>query len=694
MRSSGAAFTFGLILFATTSVQAAPLPVADPVPASPIKDATVGIFEFFDAPNTADGLNWTGIQNIQPLGFSGNRLAINDTRGVIWATDRKGSPAVKYLDLRPNVLGFDYSFHVAEAGLHGVAFHPNFNGDPGRPGYGKFYTGFSTFPGGTADFHDQPVSYVTGAPLPRIADSVIIEWSTDPNTSAYSETTAPREVLRIGDPGENHNVGSLVFNTAARPGDADYGKLYVGYGDGASGFDPYGYASDLRTPWGKVIRIDPLDPDGDGPAKYGIPSDNPFVGQEGLDEIYASGFRHPQHLSFDSQTGDLYIADFGEARLEEVNIGIAGGNYGWPYREGTFRTFLDVNGFRSNSDVFPLDGIDATDGLVYPVVQYDHDEGNGVTGAMVYRGTAVPELQGKLVFSEIVRGRLFYADLADLQSGTPAAVHEYALRFPGSDSEVFLQDLVGNGPLRRVDMRLGFDQEGEIYILNKSQGKIWKLIDLETNSGAVETGGIELASGARTSSNPAAEKTNFADSGCGLPSAFSIVGLSGNVSIASGSVPGTRLAPTGVNGCYLSVGHGSITIDLGGSVNYLGMYVGSLDEYNSLQFFADSGTFGVLGEAIGFAPFGTLLDGAALADRLSFDLYGNPYLDFTFSSDRLPRYLRISSLTNSAFEVGEIAWTTAGDSLLRLAVAQVPSPGALSLFGLGVLGLAARRRIR
>jgi hypothetical protein len=469
MNRAAARMSCLLALLLAAPAAAVPVPVADPVPGPPVRKGQVGLKDFL-----VRGELWLGeylfhsaVQGAQPTG-NGRDLAIHDHRGVIWLTNPSGRTPVQFLDVRARAdVEFDNSFNPGESGMHGVAFHPNYAGDPSQPGYGKFYTAVSVRPTRPADFHDDD----------NLNDSVLIEWTTDPRRKVYAELAPPREVLRIGDFENNHNVGTIIFNPTARPGDADYGKLYIGYGDGGGGNDPRNYGQDLTSPWGKVVRIDPLDPDGAGPLRYGVPSDNPFVGQGGAaDLVWAYGFRHPQGLGFDRLTGDLYIYDFGQANLEEVNLGVAGGNYGWQIREGTFLTSYAVNGDKVSETVWSDPDAIVGDGLVYPVAQYDHDEGRGVTSGQVYRGTLVPELYGKLVFTDVVRGRLFYIELADIALGSQAPLYEFDLVHNGLVTT--LQDLAGAGPLMRTDARIGFDHRGELYITTKAYGRVYQLVSL------------------------------------------------------------------------------------------------------------------------------------------------------------------------------------------------------------------------
>ena len=217
---------------------------------------------------------------------------------------------------------------------------------------------------------------------------------------------------------------------------------------------------------------------GTGGAAYGIPPDNPFVNRpEAAPEIWAWGLRHSQHISWDS-SGRMFINDIGQNQVEEVNLGRAGANYGWRQREGTFATAFARN--------------DGTPGLVYaeppkadefvdPVAQYDHDEGHAIGGGYLYEGSAIPALRGKFVFADIVTGRVFYIDGDDLQAGKQQTVRELRLSFGGTEQELAAIASISNtyraGP--RVDLRLGIDALGELYLVTKADGWIRKLMPLE-----------------------------------------------------------------------------------------------------------------------------------------------------------------------------------------------------------------------
>ena len=203
-------------------------------------------------------------------------------------------------------------------------------------------------------------------------------------SSANKNVVDPKSgvvLLKIEQPYANHNGGQLEFGPD--------GMLYVGMGDGGSGGDPQNRAQNTGTLLGKMLR---LDVSGDGAV---APKNNPLVGQNGAkSEIWAYGLRNPWRFSFDRKTGDLWIADVGQNKLEEIDFQAAsskgGENYGWRLKE-------------ANSCFNPPNGCEKLK-VVDPVYQYDHSKGVSVTGGYVYRGLSVPELEGKYVFGDFGSG--------------------------------------------------------------------------------------------------------------------------------------------------------------------------------------------------------------------------------------------------------------------------------------------------
>jgi glucose/arabinose dehydrogenase len=219
------------------------------------------------------------------------------------------------------------------------------------------------------------------------------DWSGDTVVARFRMTKNPDQadlaseeiLLTIKQPFANHNGGQLAF------GPDEY--LYIGMGDGGSAGDPFGNGQKLNTLLGKLLRIDV-----ESKVKpYGIPPSNPFINKKGaLPEIWALGLRNPWRFSFDRKTGDIFIADVGQNKYEEVNVQPAsstgGENYGWNIMEG-------LHCFRSKTC--------ETKGLIMPVVEYGHDAGCSVTGGMMYRGSLFPQLDGTYLYGDYCSGRIW-----------------------------------------------------------------------------------------------------------------------------------------------------------------------------------------------------------------------------------------------------------------------------------------------
>ena len=443
----------------------------DPIPAKIQKgEIVVAATEFVVLPKTVDsnpeGANtaFARIQYLLPIGDGSDRLIINDLRGVLYITDESGRQPSVFLDVREQDVNFDDSMFANETGLAGFAFHPEFS-QTGRPGYGKFYTAFSSNSGSAS------ANYL--ADNAENHESVIREWSMDdPAASKFTGTS--REIFRIGQFAQNHNIGTLRFNPTSPPGSADYGILYISLGDGGGAHDPSEYGQSLTEPMAGIMRIDPMG--GTNGAAYGIPADNPFVNDPAIaPEIWAYGLRHSQQFSFDTD-GRLFIADIGQSQVEEVNIGVAGGNFGWKKREGTFATAFAYEGLRPGP-VYPLPAIDEED-FIYPVAQFDHDEGNAIGSGFVYHGNAIPELRDKYVFADMVSGRVFYIDSDGLVPGEPAEILELRITVAGVERNLVELGGYPNTYARgdRADLRLGIDTQGELYTLTKGDGMVRKLV--------------------------------------------------------------------------------------------------------------------------------------------------------------------------------------------------------------------------
>ncbi len=433
----------------------------DPIP-TPIPPSNVAV----DLEVVADGFT-TPLLGVDAPGHN-HQLYVVDQVGTITAIRTGGNrsipDSVPFLDV--GVGGEDLLVPLGafgpgsfdERGLLGLAFHPRYRNN------GLVYTYTSEPLGPTPDF----TTLADGEPRAGNASlSVIREWRVDrPNrTDSVVDPTSSRVLLRIEQPQFNHNGGDIVFGRD--------GHLYIALGDGGGADDQGpghadgGNGQDLSdgNVLGKILRIDPSGSNSAN-GQYGIPASNPFVGQTGADEIYAYGFRNPFRISFDQRTNRLYAADVGQNDIEEVNRVVAGGNYGWPVKEGTF--LFDDAGDGPGFTTVDSPGVPA--GLIDPIAQYDHDEGVSVTGGFVYRGSSIRKLRGDYVFGDLTRGfaggpqgRLFTID-----------------RRSGDLSEL----LPASGPVGLFITGFGQDTRGEVYVMGQqgvfpvgTSGQVLKLVN-------------------------------------------------------------------------------------------------------------------------------------------------------------------------------------------------------------------------
>ena len=421
--------------------QVAPAPLDDPLPDVPTGSVHVKLEV------VADGLtapNWgTSAPGID------DRLYVTDQDGILWNINLPTGDKSVFLDVTGRIveLGIFGPGSFDERGLLGVAFHPDYTNN------GLLYTYTSEPNRGPADFSTMP----KGAKANH--QTVILEWEVaDPSDpDSIVDPKSARELLRIDQPQFNHDGGAVNFGPD--------GMLYISLGDGGAGDDqetgndPFGQpnlghgcrgnGANINTILGTVIRIDPQ---GNNAAngQYGIPGDNPFVDKDGVDEIFASGLRNPFRFSFDSLTGDLYLADVGQGDIEEVDVIVSGGDYGWNFKEGSF--FFIPNG--ANGGYVTDMAQEAPDGLIDPIAEYDHGDGIAIIGGFVYRGVKIPALEGRYVFGEFAAlfdndGRLFYLN---------------------EDDDIQEFQLVDQAEVGRFVLGMGQDANGELYLLANSTG--------------------------------------------------------------------------------------------------------------------------------------------------------------------------------------------------------------------------------
>ncbi|GAA2359785.1 PQQ-dependent sugar dehydrogenase [Nonomuraea africana] len=444
-------------------------PVADPIPEKPITPGlTLTLEEFAAFPKTDTVpppvdprlVRWARVNYLGQL--PDGRVYVPDLNGKLYFL-KDGVPHV-YLDVGAAFAPDFISGRGLGSGFGFVTFHPEFAKN------GKFYT-VHTEAGAalttkTPDFPPQPNHVVQG---------VIDEWTaTDPKADTFQGTR--REVLRLGFGSNIHGIQQIDFNPTAKPGDEDYGLLYIAAGDGGRGVTT-DMPQDLGGPYGKLLRIDPTDTSA---GTYGIPATNPFVNREGaLKEIYAVGMRDPHRFSWDPQAGNrMFLGHIGEHAIEAVYEVRAGDNFGWSVREGAF-----VFKKEDRCNLYTLPEGDEQFGFTYPVAAYDHDpppghsctadSGHAIVGGMVYRGERLPALKGKYVFGDIVDGRVFFTEAAQMRRTRKerAPIFQFQLR-DASGKRVTMAQLAGHN---RVDLRFGVDGQGELYALSKANGKIWKI---------------------------------------------------------------------------------------------------------------------------------------------------------------------------------------------------------------------------
>jgi glucose/arabinose dehydrogenase len=374
-----------------------------PTPSQPRASGTPGPSRFDPARVAVDVQPVTPIPG-HPLavvapGDGTTRLFVVDQTGGIWIVADGKRQATAFLDIGSKVS------KGGEQGLLGLAFHPDYPRNP------RFYTDYTDVDGNT----------------------VVSEWrvsSSDPNKA---DPKSEQVLLTVDQPFPNHNGGDVVFGPD--------GYLYITLGDGGSGGDPQGNGQRLDTLLAKILRIDVDHPSAG--RRYGIPSDNPFVGRDGArPEAYVTGLRNPWRISFDRTTRDLWIGDVGQNAFEEIDVvraGSGGGqNFGWNKLEGFH--------------CYPSGDSCSTDGLTPPVTEYPHPQGCSVTGGVVYRGSAYPALAGAYLFSDYCSGTIWAIDAAANDTRNPMVVGEShkAISSFGEDEagEVYVTDL--GGELLRV----------------------------------------------------------------------------------------------------------------------------------------------------------------------------------------------------------------------------------------------------
>ena len=480
------------------------------------------------------------------------RLFVVDQIGVVQVVDANGTTLPEpFLDIRDKMVDLRPTYD--ERGLLSIAFHPNFSEN------GKVYA-----------FYSAPLR--PEAPEDWNCTNHISEFQVDPEDPNRVNMTSEKVLMYIDKPYHNHNGGQLAFSPAD-------GYLYISLGDAGrandvgNGHTPgIGNAQDLTKIYGKMLRIDvdnvtagnvtipqnvtgmmnqtenmsvnrtanPPDPTWTtfAGSLYGIPADNPFAENqtEILDtyaydavppEIYAYGFRNPAYMSFDSGGNNaLFVADAGQNLFEEVDVVYNGGNYGWNIREGTYC-------FDPNATTAPPESCNTTgyldEPLIGPIFEGGRDLGIVVVGGNVYRGTAVPELEGRYIFG-------YWSDSRTVGNGTllaatpPAgwAAPQSAANLTPEANAMWEVQMVNitSGENETLGMFLrgfGEDAERELYVLTNdvggpdpstSTGKVWRVVPPVPTSTIAPTPTTNVtpavtAAGAATTVNIAADNLAF-----------------------------------------------------------------------------------------------------------------------------------------------------------------------------------------
>ena len=431
--------------------------LTDPIPDRLAKSGLrLNLTEVMTAPASATAIPLARLNKMEVLRGKPDRLFIEDLRGKLYQMN--DNRLTEYMDMARERPNFIHAPGLA-TGFGSYAFHPDFNKN------GLLYT-THTEKAGTA-----PADFAYADSIKVTLQWVLTEWHVS-NPAAPAFAGKGRELFRINMVSPIHGMQEITFNPLARPGTPDYGLLYIGIGDGGAtenGFDFI--CNSNKRPWGSVMRIDPRGTNSRN-GRYGIPATNPYAkakDQTTAREIFCRGFRNPNRIYW-TPDGKMLITDIGQSQAEELNMGVAGGDYGWPNREGTFV----INPHGNMGRVYPLPANDASYHYTYPVAQYDHGEGNAISGGFVYSGTDIPLLTGKYIFGDVVNGRVYYVDSKALALGRQAAIQELDLALDTKPTT--FQALSGN---KKTDLRIGMGLHNELYLYTKTDGKMYRVSGCE-----------------------------------------------------------------------------------------------------------------------------------------------------------------------------------------------------------------------
>lgn len=409
-------------------------PTEEPIATAPPEETPVPVFEpVVGLELVVDGL--AAPLALKPAGDDSGRLFVLDQTGQIWILTPEGELMDQpFLDVSERMVELSASYD--ERGLLGLAFHPDFVEN------GRFYV-----------YYSAPLR--EGAPSGWNHTSHISEFVVSEDDSDVADPDSERVIMQVDQPQSNHNAGQIAFGPD--------GYLYIPLGDGGGandtgvGHNPdIGNGQDISVLLGSILRIDVDDGD-----PYGIPSDNPFVGGEGREEIYAYGFRNPYRIAFDAGgEHQMFVSDAGQNLWEEVNIVTMGGNYGWNIKEGT-HCFDPQNPDTSPEECPDIGPMGQT--LIDPIIEYPNARvpgglGRVVIGGMVYRGSALSAFQGRYIFGDWSTG-FGQPDGILLVATPPATMGEMwsfeEIRIATEEDE----------RLGRYLLSFGQDTDGELYVL-------------------------------------------------------------------------------------------------------------------------------------------------------------------------------------------------------------------------------------
>jgi len=507
---------------------------------------TLELEDYAALPVTADNTNDNTRAQLARVNYmreepGGRRFFVNDLNGPLYILDKRTKAFTTYLDF--NGAGgraglfpkFTFERNFA-TGLTSFLFDPDYTHN------GVFYTLHMEDPavnapavptsGVVAGLDLTGYTTTPAIPTPTVdgrieREVVLIEWTDrDPSNDTFEGTA--RELLRLQHPLPQHPLGEMTFNPAARAGDADWRVMYLGAGDAGSGEQRDSRRLNpqrLDTFVGKILRIIPdlrehtststISENG----RYRIPNDNPFATVDGArKEIWAHGLRNPHRLLWDvdparPRTPTLLAFNIGLVTWETVVVVHKGANYGYPLREGT-QSMSSTNGMGPlpENDMIPVQISDTVARAevkpTYPVIQYPHTReagGDAIANGFVYRGKLIALLRDKLVFGDITTGRIWYAKQADVlaaDDGNPMTVApiyemdvglrpivEETYRKRGGSGQTLpgFSAIAGRG---RVDLRFAEDNDGELYILTKSDGMIRKVVGARATTAAAPAASV------------------------------------------------------------------------------------------------------------------------------------------------------------------------------------------------------------